>query len=90
MKQVIDLRPVYHRLEQLIRAHVILCWLGLLLVRIAEGCSFSEGTSGQQLCRMTGLWAAWSSTVVHSDTKRTSTPGPLGRRPRKQRGARPL
>jgi transposase len=28
MKQIIDLRPVYHRLEDRIRAHVILCWLG--------------------------------------------------------------
>jgi hypothetical protein len=36
MKQVIDLRPVYHRKEQRIRAHVILCWLALLLTRIAE------------------------------------------------------
>ncbi|MGD0560622.1 MAG: hypothetical protein ABSA93_37345 [Streptosporangiaceae bacterium] len=36
LKQVIDLRPVYHRLEQRIRAHVILCWLALLLIRIAE------------------------------------------------------
>jgi hypothetical protein len=36
MKQVIDLRPVYHRLEDRIRAHVILCWLALLLVRVAE------------------------------------------------------
>jgi hypothetical protein len=36
MKQVIDLRPVYHRLEQRIRAHVILCWLALLLIRVAE------------------------------------------------------
>ena len=36
LKQVIDLRPVYHRKEQRIRAHVILCWLALLLVRIAE------------------------------------------------------
>jgi hypothetical protein len=36
MKQVIDLRPVYHRLEQRIRAHVTLCWLALLLIRIAE------------------------------------------------------
>jgi transposase len=31
MKQVIDLRPVYHRREDRIRAHVILCWLALLL-----------------------------------------------------------
>jgi len=36
IKQVIDLRPVYHRLEERIRAHVILCWLALLLVRIVE------------------------------------------------------
>jgi transposase len=36
MKQVIDLRPVYHRREDRIRAHVILCWLALLMARIAE------------------------------------------------------
>jgi transposase len=36
MKQVIDLRPVYHRLEERIRAHVLLCWLALLLIRITE------------------------------------------------------
>ena len=36
MKQVIDLRPVYHRLEERIRAHVMLCWLALLLIRIVE------------------------------------------------------
>jgi hypothetical protein len=36
LKQVIDLRPVYHRLEERIRAHVLLCWLALLLVRIVE------------------------------------------------------
>jgi IS4 transposase len=36
LKQVIDLRPVYHRKEERIRAHVVLCWLALLLIRIAE------------------------------------------------------
>ena len=36
MKQVLDLRPVYHRLEDRIRAHVVLCWLALLLARIVE------------------------------------------------------
>src|SRR6266508_4267351 len=36
LKQVLDLRPVYHRLEDRIRAHVILCWLALLLGRVAE------------------------------------------------------
>src|SRR5439155_19508103 len=36
MKQILDLRPVYHRLEQRIRAHVLLCWLALLLIRVIE------------------------------------------------------
>jgi hypothetical protein len=36
MKTTLDLRPVYHRKEQRIRAHVLLCWLSLLLIRLAE------------------------------------------------------
>ncbi len=36
MKTTLELRPVYHRLEDRIRAHAILCWLALLLIRIAE------------------------------------------------------
>ncbi len=36
MKQIHELRPVYHRLEECIRAHVVLCWLALLLIRIIE------------------------------------------------------
>ena len=36
MKSVLDLRPVYHRLEERIRTHVLLCWLAILLVRVAE------------------------------------------------------
>lgn len=36
LKSTLDLRPVYHRLEDRIRAHVLLCWLALLLIRVAE------------------------------------------------------
>ncbi len=36
LKTTLDLRPVYHRLEERIRAHVLLCWLALLLIRICE------------------------------------------------------
>ena len=36
LKQVIDLRPIFHRREDRIRAHVLLCWLALLLIRVAE------------------------------------------------------
>ena len=36
MKSTLMLRPVFHRLEPRIRAHVLICWLALLLVRVAE------------------------------------------------------
>ena len=36
MKTTLDLRPVHHRKEDRIRAHIQLCWLALLLIRIAE------------------------------------------------------
>ncbi|MGH2688680.1 MAG: IS1634 family transposase [Actinomycetota bacterium] len=36
MKSTLELRPVHHRLQDRIRAHVELCWLALLLIRLAE------------------------------------------------------
>jgi transposase len=36
LKHQLDLRPIHHRLEERIRAHVLLCWLALLLIRVAE------------------------------------------------------
>lgn len=30
------IRPVFHRLEERFRAHVLICWLALLLVGVAE------------------------------------------------------
>jgi Transposase DDE domain len=36
VKHVIDMRPAYHRREDRIEAHVQLCWLALLLLRVAE------------------------------------------------------
>jgi|SRR5579875_713396 len=36
MKTTLDLRPVFHRRQERIRAHVLLCWLSLLLIRIVE------------------------------------------------------
>src|SRR5437879_12691205 len=46
MKQLLDLRPVYHRREDRIRAHVLLCWLALLLIRVAEN---ATGTTWNRL-----------------------------------------
>jgi len=36
LKTTLELRPIWHRLERRIRAHVLLCWLALLLARVAE------------------------------------------------------
>src|SRR5215218_417853 len=36
LKSSLLLRPVFHRLTHRIRAHVLLCWLALLLTRVAE------------------------------------------------------
>ncbi|MDR5694903.1 MAG: IS1634 family transposase [Armatimonadota bacterium] len=36
LKHVVDVRPMYHRLEDRIRSHVLLCWLALLMIRVAE------------------------------------------------------
>jgi hypothetical protein len=36
LKTTLELRPLHHRLPQRIKAHVLLCWLALLLVRLTE------------------------------------------------------
>ena len=53
MKHVLDLRPVYHRKEERIRAHVLLCWLALLLIRVAEvSCSDTWPNLRRELQRL--------------------------------------
>jgi len=48
LKHTVDVRPVYHRRADRIKAHVLLCWLALLLIRIAEN---ESGESWHQLKR---------------------------------------
>jgi hypothetical protein len=36
LKHTVDIRPVHHRRAARIRAHVLLCWLALLLIRVIE------------------------------------------------------
>ena len=36
LKHVVDIRPIHHQLEDRIRAHVLLCWLAMLVIRVAE------------------------------------------------------
>ena len=36
LEQELQLRPMYHRKEERIRAHILLCFLALVLIRVAE------------------------------------------------------
>jgi transposase len=54
LKSTLLLRPVFHRLEHRIRAHVLICWLALLLTRVAErGSGQTWRNINRQLGRIT-------------------------------------
>ena len=71
MKSVLELRPVYHRLEDRIRAHVTLCWLALLLIRVAETQTGQTWAvirqQMQRLCQVT-YQTPQGSVVTHTRT----------------------
>lgn len=77
MKQILDLRPVYHRLEDRIRAHVTLCWLALLLARIVETRTDTTWTRARaELQRLqVGTFTGPAGTF-----RQTTTPTPAVRR----------
>lgn len=53
LKSTLLLRPVFDRLEHRIRAHVLICWLALLLVRVAErGTGHTWANINRQLGRI--------------------------------------
>ncbi|MGE5763042.1 MAG: hypothetical protein ACM3ZF_03885 [Mycobacterium leprae] len=78
MKSSLDLRPVYHRLEDRIRAHVTLCWLALLLARIVETRTGTTWTTARaELQRLhVGTFTGPAGTF-----RQTTTPTPAIRRP---------
>jgi transposase len=51
LKQVIDLRSACHRKEERIRAHVVLSWLALLLIGLAET---TTGTTWNKIAAVIG------------------------------------
>ena len=77
MKSTLALRPVYHRLQPRIRAHVLLCWLALLLVRVAERrTSMTWATINRQLGRVHAVTQTGTAgTVVHTTPMTTTQAG---------------
>lgn len=68
LKSALELRPIYHRLDERIRAHVLLCWLALLLIRVAErGTGSTWRRISLALGRVHAVTLAGSAgTVVHT------------------------
>jgi hypothetical protein len=69
LKSTLELRPVFHRLEPRIRAHVLLCWLALLLVRVAERrCATTWRRITTELGRVHAVTLAGSAGTVIQTT----------------------
>ena len=69
LKSQLLLRPVFHRLEHRIRAHVLICWLALLLTRVAErGSGQTWRNINRQLGRISQVTLAGSAGTVTQTT----------------------
>ena len=68
-KSELLLRPVFHRLEHRIRAHVLICWLALLLTRVAElSCHRSWRTIRRETARLTQVTLAGQAGTITQTT----------------------
>jgi transposase len=71
LKSTLLLRPVFHRLEPRIRAHVLICWLALLLIRVAEN---ATGTTWAQISRELDRLASVTLTGPAGTVVQTTEP----------------
>jgi transposase len=73
LKSTLPLRPVFHRLEHRIRAHVLICWLALLLTRVAErGSGQTWRNINRQLGRISQITLAGPAGTVAQTTPLTA------------------
>lgn len=77
LKQRLELRPVYHRLEDRIRAHVLLCWLGLVVIRVAEN---RTGESWQKIRHCLGRMHLGQFAGPHGEAELRTATTPLQKR----------
>jgi hypothetical protein len=73
LKSTLLLRPVFHRLEHRIRAHLLICWLALLLTRVAErGSGQTWRNINRQLGRITQVTLAGPAGTIAQTTPLTA------------------
>src|SRR4029453_1069441 len=69
LKSPLLLRPVFHRLEHRIRAHVLICWLALLLTRVAErGCGQTWRRISRETSRLQQVTLAGEAGTIVQTT----------------------
>jgi len=80
LKSTLELRPVFHRIEPRIRAHVLLCWLALLLTRVAERrCDMTWRRIATELGRIHAVTLQGSAgTVIQTTPPSEAAAGILG------------
>jgi len=72
LKSDLALRPVYHRKSDRIRAHVLLCWLALLLIRIVETETGTTWFQVRKMLKQVNLTSLqFPEGVVHQSTMLT-------------------
>jgi hypothetical protein len=76
LKTTLELRPIWHRLERRIRAHVLLCWLALLLIRVAER---QTGTTWRRIATELGRLQLVTLTGPAGRVQHTTTLTPTQR-----------
>jgi Transposase DDE domain len=76
-KSSLGLRPVYHHTEDRIRAHVQLCWLAMLLIRVAET---RTGDTWRNLRHELDAYT-WSPWPPPTAASRNAPPSPPATRP---------
>lgn len=70
LKHTVEVRPVYHRRSDRIKAHVLLCWLALLLIRISEN---ESGMTWHQLKKLFRPLSVGFHRTRHGPISQTNT-----------------
>ncbi|MCA1698096.1 MAG: IS1634 family transposase [Actinobacteria bacterium] len=76
LKGTLELRPVFHRLERRIRAHILICWLALLMIRVAER---SSGQTWRTITRELGRLHLVTLQGAAGTVRQTTPPSPAAR-----------
>jgi transposase len=77
LKGTLELRPVFHRLERRIRAHILICWLALLMIRVAER---SSGETWRTIARELGRLHLVTLAGPAGQVRQTTAPSEEQRR----------